>query len=112
MFEFLQSVVTLPEPLVTAISAGITLLFGLVLARLVELPVLGWLARLLGQYKDEIAFVVSGAIVTWLNGFLAQIPLAWETVGFLALQLVVAILAALGLLAQYRKARMVRALRS
>ena len=110
--EFLQTIVELPGPINLAILSGVTLLLGLLLAQLYKLPVLGWLAGLLGQYKDEIAVAVSGAIVVWLNGLLAQIPANLEGVAFAALQLVIAILAALGLLAQYRKARMVRALRS
>ena len=108
--EFLQTIVELPGPINLAILSGVTLLLGLLVREIAKLS--PGVAAFLGQYVDEVAMAVSGALVVWLNSFLAQIPANLEGVAFAALQLVIAILAALGLLAQYRKARMVRALRS
>jgi uncharacterized membrane protein len=107
--EFLQTLVTLPAPLHAAILAGVTLAFGFVLVQVARLSPA--LARFLGQYIEEVSILVAGSIVTWINSYLAQIPANWEGVGFAVLQLVVAVLAALGLVTQYRKARAVRATR-
>lgn len=103
MLALFQSLVTLPEPLHLAILAGLTFVFGLAVTAIGKsIP---WLAKFLGQYVDEVAMAVSGAIVVWLNSLLAQIPPAWEGVGVIALQLIVAVLAALGLIQQVRKFR-------
>ena len=103
MLAFFQSLVVLPEPIHIAILAGVTLLLGLLVAQIGK--VLPWLAKFLGEYVEEVSFVVAGAIVTWLNSLLAQIPPTWEGVGVIALQLIVAVLAALGLIQQVRKFR-------
>lgn len=107
MLVFFQSLVTLPEPIQVAIGVGVTLVLGLAFNFLAS----KWpaLAEWLGQYKDEAAFALAGAIVTYLNGLLAQIPLSWEGVANAALYLIVAVLAALGVIAQVRKFRKFRA---
>jgi ABC-type Fe3+ transport system substrate-binding protein len=107
MLAFFQNLVQLPDPIVLAILSGVTLLLGLILTQLAK--ALPWLAAFLGQYVDEVAVAVAGVVVTYLNNLLAQIPANWEGVATIALQLVVAILAALGALYQYRKARLIRA---
>jgi hypothetical protein len=104
--ELLQTIVELPGPINLAILSGVTLLLGLLVREIAKLS--SAVAAFLGQYIDEVAIAVAGGIVVWLNGLLAQIPANLEGVAFAALQLVVAILAALGLLAQYRKARAFR----
>jgi Na+/citrate or Na+/malate symporter len=92
----LTAFVQLPEPIQLAILAGVTLLLGLVLAQIAKL--VPWLSDFLGHYKDEIAVAVAGVIVTYLNSLLAA----------LFLQFVVAVLAALGLLLEYRRVRALR----
>jgi hypothetical protein len=109
MNEFLLSVVELPAPINAAILAAVTLVLGLFVAKLAD--VFPWLANLLGQYVDEVAIAVAGGIVVYVNNLLAQIPAGWEGVAFFALQLVVAVLAALGLITQIRKARVALQLR-
>jgi hypothetical protein len=47
-------------------------------------------------------------IVTYLNSLLATIPVEFETAAALFLQFVVAVLAALGLLLEYRRVRALR----
>jgi prepilin signal peptidase PulO-like enzyme (type II secretory pathway) len=112
MHDFLVSVVELPAPINAAILAAVTLVLGLFITQLTKVPRLGpWLANLLGQYVDEVAIAVAGAIVVYVNNLLAQIPAGWEGVAFVALQFVIAILAALGLITQIRKARVALQLR-
>jgi hypothetical protein len=102
----LTAFVQLPEPIQLAILAGVTLLLGLVLAQIAKL--VPWLSDFLGHYKDEIAVAVAGVIVTYLNSLLATIPVEFETAAALFLQFVVAVLAALGLLLEYRRVRALR----
>jgi hypothetical protein len=87
----LTAFVQLPEPIQLAILAGVTLLLGLILVQIAKL--VPWLSDFLGHYKDEIAVAVAGVIVTYLNSLL---------------QFVVAVLAALGLLLEYRRVQALR----
>jgi hypothetical protein len=103
----LTAFVQLPEPIQLAILSGVTLLLGLILAEIANrFP---WLADFLGQYKDEIAIAIAGVIVTAINGALATIPVEFETAAGLFLQFVVAVLAALGVVLEYRRVRTLRA---
>ena len=88
-----NKVVTLPSALAQFIEAIAVLVVGWVFAQIgIRLP---WFVKLFGQYADEIAFSISGALIgavqTWFNA----IPAQWESVGNLALALVVAVLTAL-----------------
>lgn len=87
--------VQLPDVLQQAIYALAVFVVGWVFAQVGA--VLPWFVKLFGQYADEIAFALAGAVVTWLQSLLNLIPPAWEGVGNLALALVVAVLAALQL---------------
>ena len=98
-----QKVVALPEPIQLAILSAVTFLVGYVFAQIAKL--FPWLANLLGQYVDEVATALAGAIVLTIQTWLNAIPPQWETVANAALMLVVAILAAIGLLKTLRKAR-------
>lgn len=55
-----------------------------------------WFTKLFGQYADEIAFALSGAVIALLQGWLNLIPPAWEGVANMALALVVLVLSTLG----------------
>lgn len=88
-----QRVVQLPEPLQLAITAFCVFVVGWIFAQIgAALP---WFVKLFGQYQDEIAFALAGAVITLLQGWLNMIPPAWEEVGTIALALVVAVLSAL-----------------
>lgn len=88
-----QTFVQLPDALQAAITALAVFVVGWVFAQIgAALP---WFVKLFGQYQDEIAFALAGAVIGVLQEALNMIPPAWETVGNLALALVVAVLAAL-----------------
>lgn len=88
-----NQVVQLPTPLATGIETLVVFVVGWVFANIgVRLP---WFIRLFGQYADEIAFAISGAVIGAIQTWLNAIPVQWESVGNLALALVVAVLAAL-----------------
>lgn len=89
----LQQFVQLPDPLQAAITALSVFVVGWIFAQIgAALP---WFVKLFGQYQDEIAFALAGAVIGLVQDALNLIPPAWETVGNLALALIVAVLAAL-----------------
>lgn len=89
-----QQVVTLPDPLRLFIESAAVFVVGWLFAQIgARLP---WFVKLFGQYADEIAFALSGAAIGVIQTWLNAIPPAWEGVGNLALALLVAVLAALG----------------
>lgn len=88
-----QTVVTLPDPLRLAIEAGAVFVVGWVFAQIgARLP---WFVKLFGQYADEIAFALSGAVLLIIQNWLNLIPPVWETPANLFLAFIVAVLAAL-----------------
>ena len=98
-----QRVVSLPSPLQLAILSGatflVTWLFSAVAARI------PWLAGFLGQYVDEVAAAVGGAVILAIQNYLNAVPPEWEGVANSALALLVAVLAAIGLIKTARKAK-------
>ena len=81
-------------------------LFGVFLWLLAEVAKLvPWLADFLGQYVDEVSTAVAGALVLAVQNLLGAIPPEWESVANAALALIVAVLAAIGLIKTARKAR-------
>jgi ABC-type Co2+ transport system permease subunit len=100
---FAQKVVELPQPIQLALLSLVTFLVGYIFARIAEL--VPWLAGFLGQYVDEVSTAVAGAVILALQNLLGAIPPQWEGVANAALMLVVAVLAAVGLLRTLRKAR-------
>ena len=102
MIELIQSVVELPSPLQLAILTGVTFVVGFIFTKIAE--ALPFLAEFLGQYVDEVSMAVAAAITLALQSWLNAIPLEWEGVANSALALVVAILAAIGLIKTARKA--------
>lgn len=85
--------VQLPDVLQSAIVALVVFAVGWVFAQIgTALP---WFTKMFGQYADEIAFAISGAVIGLIQEWLNLIPPAWEGVGELALALFVAVLAAL-----------------
>lgn len=91
----MQGFVALPSELQAAIVALCVFAVGWVFAQIgMRLP---WFEKLFGQYVDEIAMALAGALIGVIQNILNLIPPAWEGVGNLALALVVAVLAALGL---------------
>jgi hypothetical protein len=65
---------------------------------------LPWFVKLFGQYADEIAFAISGALIGVIQTWLNLIPPAWEGVGNLVMALIVAVLAALQVFRLFGKA--------
>ena len=98
-----NQIVQLPTPLAAVIEAAAVFIVGWVFANIgVRLP---WFVKLFGQYADEIAFAISGAVIGVIQTWLNAIPAQWETVGNLALGLIVAVLAALQVFRLLGKAR-------
>lgn len=88
-----QKIVQLPEALQAAITALSVFVVGWVFAQIgAALP---WFVKFFGQYQDEIAFALAGAVIGFIQEALNMIPPAWEGVGNIALMLIVAVLAAL-----------------
>jgi hypothetical protein len=100
---FAQKVVELPQPIQLALLSLVTFLVGYIFARIAEL--VPWLANFLGQYVDEVSTAVAGAVILALQNLLGAIPPQWEGVANAALMLIVAVLAAVGLLRTLRKAQ-------
>lgn len=97
-----QKVVALPDTLQAAITGLAVFVVGWVFAQIgAALP---WFVKLFGQYQDEIAFALAGAVIGLIQEALNMIPPAWEGVGNLALALVVAVLAALQVFRLFGKA--------
>lgn len=100
---FAQGVVELPSPIQLAILSVATFLVGFIFAKIAEL--LPFLKDFLGQYVDEAATALAGAVVLLIQNWLGAIPPEWEGVANAALALIVAILAAIGLFKTLRKTR-------
>ena len=100
---FSQSVVELPSPVQLAILSLVTFLVGYVFTKIAEL--IPPLAEFLGQYVDEVATAVAGALVLAIQNWLGAIPPEWEGIANSELALLVAILAAIGLFKTLRRAR-------
>ncbi|HLE52721.1 MAG TPA: hypothetical protein VI755_11700 [Anaerolineales bacterium] len=98
-----QQVVELPSPIQLAILAGVTFVVGFIFTKIAE--ALPFLKDFLGQYVDEASVAVAGAAVLWIQNLLNAVPLEWEGVANAALALIVAILAAIGLIKTARKAQ-------
>lgn len=91
--EAVQTVVTLPDPLRLGIEALAVFVVGWLFAQIgMRLP---WFVKLFGQYVDEIAFALSGAVLLTIQNWLNLIPAQWETPANLFLAFIVAVLAAL-----------------
>lgn len=98
-----QTVVTLPDPLRLGIESLAVLVVGWVFAQIgTRLP---WFVNLFGQYADEVAFALSGAVLATIQNYLNLIPPAWENAANLFLAFLVAVLAALQVFRLLGKAR-------
>lgn len=89
-----QRVIELPSPIQFAILSLATLVVSFVFTQIAK--ALPFLANFLGQYVDEVATALAGAVVMAIQNALNAIPLEWEGVASAALVLIVAILAAYG----------------
>lgn len=90
-----QTFVQLPDPLQAAIFALVTFVVGFVLTQISsKVP---WLGSFFGQYKVEISMAISGALVTLAQNLLNAIPAQYDDIVSLFLQLLIAVLASLGL---------------
>lgn len=97
-----QKVVELPDELQSGIAWLAVFVVGWLFAQIGA--VLPWFTKLFGQYADEIAFALSGALIGTIQNWLNMIPPAWEGVGNIALMLVVAVLSALQVFRLFGKA--------
>jgi hypothetical protein len=97
-----QNFVELPGELQGAIIALSVFAVGWLFAQIgARLP---WFLKLFGQYADEVAMAVAGALIGVIQNALNLIPPGWEAVGSMALALIVAVLAAIGLFRSLGKA--------
>lgn len=95
--------VELPNQLQGAIVALCVFVVGWVFAQIgMRMP---WFVKLFGQYADEIAMALSGALIGVFQNALNLIPPGWEAVGNAAMALIVAVLAAVGLFRVLGKAK-------
>jgi len=95
--------VELPNQLQGAIVALAVFAVGWVFAQIgTRLP---WFEKLFGQYADEVAMAISGALIGVIQNALNLIPPEWEGVGNAAMVLIVAVLAAIGLFRTLGKAK-------
>lgn len=97
-----QKVVELPEALQAAITALCVFVVGWMFTAIGN--ALPWFTKLFGQYADEVAYALAGALIGLVQGWLAMIPPGWENVGNQALVLIVAVLAALQVFRLFGKA--------
>lgn len=89
----IQAVVTLPDPLRLGIEAGAVFVVGWVFVQIgTRWP---WFVKMFGQYADEVAFGLSGAVLATIQNYLNLIPAQWEEPANLFLAFIVAVLAAL-----------------
>ena len=91
-----QSFVSTSPDIQALITIGVTFLVSFLLLKLIDVPALKWLADYLGQYKTQIVTWAVGLIVSFLDGWLVKIPLQWEPVAVLVMQLIVAVAAVFG----------------
>lgn len=98
-----QTVIELPSPIQLAILAGVTFVVGILFTKIAE--AVPFLKDFLGQYVDEVSVAVAGAVVLLIQNLLNAVPPEWEGVANALLALIVAILAAIGLIKTARKAR-------
>ena len=103
-----QRVVELPSPIQLAILAGITAVVGFIFTKIAE--AVPWLAKFLGEYVDEVSTAVAAALILSLQNLLNAVPPEWEGVANAGLALIVAILAAVGLIKTTRKVIYLRAI--
>lgn len=97
-----QRVVELPEKLQIAITAFFIFLVGLAFTAIGNRwP---WFTKMFGQYADEVAYTLAGAVIVVIQNQLAMIPPGWEEVANQVLILIVAILAALQVFRLFGKA--------
>jgi len=94
--SFAQGVVELPSPIQLALLSLATLVVSFVFTQIAK--ALPFLAEFLGQYVDEVATALAGAVVLAIQNLLNAIPPEWEGVANSALALIVAILAAYGVI--------------
>ena len=87
--------VVMPEPLKVAITALITFAVGWVFTQIAQK--VSWLAGFLGQYVDEASIALAGAVVLYIQNLLNAIPAQYDDIVSLALQLVMAVFASIGL---------------
>jgi hypothetical protein len=88
-----QTVVTLPDPLRLGIEALAVFVVGWVFAQIgIRIP---WFVNAFGQYADEVAFAISGALLAAIQNVFNMIPAQWEEPANMFLAFVVAVLAAL-----------------
>jgi len=88
--------VKLDPALANWITIGATLLVGLLLVQLSNIPALKWLADYLGQYRLAVSAWLAGIIVQFLQaGLLDKIPAMWDNVVTIVMQLIVAVIVTL-----------------
>jgi hypothetical protein len=97
------SFVVLPDPLKAAITALITFVVGWVFTQIAK--AVPWLAGFLGQYVDETSIALAGGVVLAIQNFLNTIPAQYDDIVSIILQLVIAVLASIGLFKVLQKAK-------
>ena len=98
----METFVTLPQPLQVAITALIVFVVGWVFTQIGK--AIPWLAGVLGQYVDEVSIAVAGMVVLYVQNLLNMIPAQYDNIVSLILELIIAVLASLGLFKVLSKA--------
>lgn len=99
----MQQFVPVSPELESLILIGVTALVSFLLLQLAALS--PTLAEYLGQYKVGIIAWLVGLVVQLLNAQLNQIPMEWDAVVSLVMQLIVSVAAVLLAFAGYRKVK-------
>ena len=91
--NLLQSFVQTSPELQALIALGVTAVVSFLLIQLTNLypP----LAEYLGQYKVQIITWLTGLVVSLIDSQLLNVPLLWEPVAVIVMQLIVAVFAVL-----------------
>lgn len=98
----MEGFVALPGELQAVIVSACVFVVGWVFTQIGAM--LPWFTRLFGQYADEVAMALAGAVIGVIQNALNMIPPEWEAVGNAAMVLIVAVLAAIGLFRTLGKA--------
>jgi hypothetical protein len=98
--SLVQSFVQLPDAIRLGITALVIAVVGLVFMKIGEL--FPWAIPFLTKYKEEISLVLAGALIGWIENALPGG--AYENISLLVVQIVLAVLALIGLFRTLAKA--------
>jgi len=92
MENFIATLVQLDPKIQEFIAWVVGIVIAWLFLQLANTPALKWLALYLGPYKVGIVAWLTNLIVQLIQTQLNKIPLSWESVAYLAMQLIVAVI--------------------